>query len=216
MAYHETPASMLKESLVESLAAAKYCSDYRKTEDKWGEFKTGGCLGYPSAILLFSIIDTIGSYFRKDKSFKVTIDSKEQTIDSDGWQHFKILNSKYFNQNLSTDFIKALYLKFRSFLTHNSVLGENSVMIMNNDSLGQNISGQSFLIGKDKEGIDVYVISIEELWELCNKSVSIFTADIDTVVPNSKQGKKFYLINNTGANKQLTQVGFNSAPVGAL
>jgi hypothetical protein len=191
MAHHDTPASMLKESLFETLEAAKYCSDYRKTDDKWGDFKTGGCLGYPAAILLFSIIDSIGSYFRKEKSFKITIDSTQQTIDSDGWQHLKILNSKYFNQNLSLEFMKALYSKFRSFLTHNSILGKNSIMIMNNNSINQNIYNEAFFKGKDSDGNDVYVISIKELCELCENAINIFFEDIDTIVPRSKQGKRF-------------------------
>jgi len=191
MALHSTPASMLKESLMELLEAAKFCADYRKTDKKWGAFKTGGCLGYPGAILLFSIIDSIGSYFRKNPLFKIDIDSEQITIDSDGMHHFKILNSKYFNQNLSQDFINALYAKFRSFLTHNSVLGKNSIMIMNNESIGQGISGQAFFIWKTAEGNYVNVISIKELWELCKKGIDEFTKDIDSVVPNSKQGKNF-------------------------
>lgn len=191
MAIHSTPASMLKESLIESLEAAKFCSDYRKTDYKWGDFKTGGCLGYPGAILLFSIIDSIGSYFRKNPLFKKRIDFKDMTIDSDGWQHFKVLNSKYFNQTLSQDFIKALYSKFRSCLTHNSVLGKNSMMIMDNESLNQGVSGQAFFTGKTSDGNDVYVISIKELWELCKIAIDEFSRDIDTVVPNSKQGKNF-------------------------
>jgi len=100
---------MLKESLSESLEAAKYCTYYKKTDEKWGDYKTGGCLGFPGAIILFSIIDTIGSYFRKDKQFKIRIDNKDYSINADGWEHFKILNSKYFRQSLSLDFIKALY-----------------------------------------------------------------------------------------------------------
>ena len=78
MAIHETPSSMLKESLDETLDAAKYCVEYKKLDKKWGEFATGGCLGYPSAILLFSLIDSIGSYFRKNKTFEVLIDSKNE------------------------------------------------------------------------------------------------------------------------------------------
>lgn len=191
MALHVTPASMLKESLKESLETASFCADYRKTDNKWGEFKTGGCLGYPGAILLFSIIDSIGSYFRKNPNFKVLIDSKNMTIDSDGWQHFKILNSKYFNQNLSQEFIKALYSKFRSFLTHNSVLGKNSIMIMNNESLNNGLSGKAFFMGKTQNGEDVHVISIKELCELCTTAIDEFSKDIDAIVPNSKQGKNF-------------------------
>lgn len=191
MAIHDTPASMLKESLYETLEAAKFCAEYRKTNEKWGEFKTGGCLGYPGGILLFSIIDSIGSYYRKNKEFKITIDSKEMTIDSDGWQHFKILNSKYFEQNLSLDFIKALYSKFRSFLTHNSILGKNAVMIMNNESLNNGFSGQAFIQRKNREEEIIYFISIKELTELCDLAIKKFNEKIEEVVPKSKQGQKF-------------------------
>ena len=51
MVIHDKLASMLKESLDELLEAASYCSEHRKVEEKWKEFKTGGCLGYPGAIL---------------------------------------------------------------------------------------------------------------------------------------------------------------------
>lgn len=192
MASHSSPASMLKESLVETLEAAKFCSDYRKTDKKWGDYMTGGCLGYPGAILLFSIIDSIGSYFRKDPNLKISIESEIVSIDNDGWHHFKILNSKYFNQKLSKDFINEIYSKLRSFLTHNSVIGKNTMMIMNNESLNDpKIKGQAFLMGKTETGEAIYIISIKELWELCKYAVDEFSKDIDSVVPSSKQGKNF-------------------------
>lgn len=193
MATHETPASMLKESLPELLEAATLCCAYRKSDSKWGQYKGEGCLGYPGGILLFSIIDSIGSYFRKDGTLKIKVDSKDSTIDDDGWEHFKILNSKYFNQSLSENFIKALYSKFRSLLTHNSVLGKNAIMIPNNASFSNSeIKGQAFFLGKNQEdGSEAYMISLEELLDLCKIAVDEFKKDIDKVVPVSKQGKKF-------------------------
>ncbi len=191
MALHQTPATMLKESLLETLEAGKICSYYRKTNNKWGVYKTGGCLGYPAAILLFSIVVSIGSYFRKDENMKILIDSKNVTIDSDGWQHFKILNSKYFNQNLSHEFILALYIKFRCFLTHNSILGNNTIMIMDNASLNNEITGKAFFIGSNEKGETVYMVSIKEFWELCKSAIDLFFEDIDEVVPKSRQGKNF-------------------------
>jgi len=191
MALHLTPASMLKESLFETLEAAKFCSEYRKTDEKWGDYQTGGCLGYPAAILLFSIIDTIGSYYRKNSTFKILIDEKETTIDSEGWQHFKILNSKYFNQTLSEKYIRELYTGFRNRLTHNSVLGKNSMMIMNNESFGEQVSKKAFFMAKKEDGNDILVISIKELCDLCEVAINLFYKDIDKVVPTSKQGKKF-------------------------
>lgn len=192
MASHNTPSSMLKESLDEYLEAIKLCYDYKKSDSKWGQFQGNGCLGYPAGVLLFSIIDSIGSYFRKDKTFKIKINGKATTIDSTGWQHFKILNSKYFDQNLRQDFIKALYSKYRSLLTHNSVLGNNAIMIPDNQSIkNHNISGTAFFIGKDQTGQDGFMISLKECHDLCKTAVERFKLDIDTVVPYSKQGKKF-------------------------
>lgn len=193
MALHTTPASMLKESLDETLEAAKYCAEYKKTHFKWKPYDTGGCLGYPAGILLFSIIDTIGSYYRKNITFQIEVDSNMQTINADGWEHFKILNSKYFNQKLSTNFLKALYNKFRSSLTHNSVLGKDSIMIPNNALLpALALSNTPFSVGKDENGNDIYLIFIKELYEVSEHAVREFKKDIDEVVPMSKQGKRFH------------------------
>jgi hypothetical protein len=191
MALHDTPASMLKESLDELLEAARFCSDYKKTEKKWGQFNTGGCLEYPAGILLFSLIDSIGSYYRKNKDFLIDVDGKTQSINGDGWVHFKILNSKYFNQNLSSDFLKALYNKFRSCLMHNTVLGKDTLMFPCNDTTpALKLSNKSFGSIQNR-GKTVYLLYIKELHELCSKAVAEFKKDIDEVVPTSKQGNSF-------------------------
>lgn len=192
MAIHSTPASMLKESLDETLEASRYCATYKKTDTKWGEFNTGGCLGYPSAILLFSLIDSLGSYFRKNKSFKMSIDGNSESINGTGWEHFKILNSKYFNQNLPKAFIKTLYNSYRSRLTHNSVLGKDVHMIPDNSTFEDLAdSNSAFISETDTNGKTYYLISILELFNLCEKAVQDFKLDIDNVVPNSKSGNKF-------------------------
>lgn len=190
MALHTTPASMLKESLDETLEAAKFCTDYKKVDLKWGQYNTGGCLGYPAGILLFSIIDSIGSYYRKNNNFQMEVDSKFESINADGWEHFKILNSKYFNQNLSANFLKALYNKFRSSLTHNSVLGKDTLMIPNNESIPElNLKETAFAMNKES---DIHMLFIKELYHLCENAVEEFKKDIDSVVPTSKQGKNFH------------------------
>jgi hypothetical protein len=191
MAIHKTTSSMLKESLDETLEAAKYCVEYKKVDVKWGKFATDGCLGYPGAILLFSLIDSIGSYFRKNKTFEVIIDGKNEKINAAGWEHFKILNSKYFDQKLSAVFMHKLYNNFRSCLIHNSVLGGDTLMIPDNSVIKEDIKGQAFGITKNDKGDTIYIISLKELWELCSKAVNLFKDDIDTVVPSSKQGKSF-------------------------
>jgi hypothetical protein len=193
MALHSTPSSMLKESLIESLEAAKFCANYRKTDEKWGEYQTGGCLGYPSAILLFSIIDSIGSYYRKNKDFKVIIDHEKYSIDGEGWEHFKILNSKYFNQSLSLTFIKTLYQKYRNYVIHNSVLGRNAIMVMDEiNPKHSSYQSSTFATSNNDLGEQVYIISIVGLLKLCEFAIAEFIRDIDTIVPNSKQGSKFH------------------------
>ncbi len=173
---HDTPSSMLKESLDEYLEVAKFCYEYKKIDDKWKPFNKGGCLGYPGGVILFSIIDSIGSYFRNNKNFKMQIDAKEVSINSVGWEHFKILNSKYFNQNLSEDFIKVLYNKFRSILMHNSVLGKDARMISNNEAIPKyQVRDEAFFIGKNMiDGNNIYMISLKELYELCKTAVEEF------------------------------------------
>ncbi len=193
MAGHDTPTSMLKESLKESLEAAHFCASYRKIDTKWGEFRGQGCLGYPSAILLFSIIDSIGSYFRGKTDFVINIGAKPTRINAEGWEHFKILNSKYFNQNLEESFIKAIYSQFRCKLTHNSILGKGSVMIPNNQSIPSSNLDEpcAFFIYRKGDGSMVRVISIEELYLLCSTAIDAFLEDVDEIVPNSKVGRKF-------------------------
>ena len=187
MALHSTPASMLKESLHEILEASKYCIEYKKDDpEKWKELTSNGCLGYPGAILLFSIVDSIGSYYRQNKSFTIEVDGKSKFISSDGWQHFLILNSKYFNQNLSEKFIKVLYAKFRSCLTHNSVLGKDARMEP------ENSNGMAFYEGLNEKKEFRYIISMKEFWILCEMAIKEFNNDIDAIVPNSKQGKNFH------------------------
>ena len=172
MARHDVPASMLRESLDETLEAAKFSIEFKKTDEKWGQFKTGGCLGFPGSILLFSIVDTIGSYFRKDKDIEILIDNKKVKINADGWEHFKILNSKYFEQNLSEYFIRKLYTSFRSKLTHNSILGDGTLMVVSNQHL-KGYSGISFAFIKDIDENEkaIYIVSLKEFYALCYEAV---------------------------------------------
>lgn len=193
MALHSTTASMLKESLDEALEAAKYCIDYKKSDPRWGQYNTGECLGYPAGILLFCIVDTIGSYYRKNTQFRVEVDLKMEMINSEGWEHFKILNSKYFNQNLSKVFLKELYNKFRSRLTHNLAMGQDTVMYHSNESLkGFKFRNIAFSSGLVVSGRYVHVVFIKELYKLCEAAIMEFKKDIDEVVPKSKQGKRFH------------------------
>lgn len=110
MAVHYSIPSMLQESLTEMVIAAEDCINFRKDPKVWG---SEGCYGYPSAILLFAIADSIGSY----------------VIGGSTKRHFNILNHQnYYNLNLSKDVVDTLYKKYRCLLTHNTVMALDVVL----------------------------------------------------------------------------------------
>jgi len=173
---NSTPEEILKESLPEIIKAAKYCIEYRKNN--------GGCLGYPAAILLFTIVDSIGSYFYKNKEIENITKKKEDYINSDSWEHFKILKTNYFNQNLSPKNIKDIYYNFRCKLSHNTVLGKDSRMIIDNTA------GNIFTFKKKSDGEEEIIISINKLFKLCEEAVNKFLKKVDIIVSHSEQKKK--------------------------
>ena len=101
---HPNSESMLHESLPEMILVAKYCIEYRKDVNIWN---APGCFGYPAALLLLSIVDSIGSYVRGGN------------VEN----HFKILNNKeYYNLSLSYEDIKDIRKNYRDLLSHNTLL----------------------------------------------------------------------------------------------
>jgi len=126
MAIHNNIPSMVREALTENLQVAQYCIGFRKNPDLWG---SSGCYGYPAAILLFSIADTVGSYVLNGKTTK---------------KRLSILNdSNYYNFKLSNSQLEMVCDYYRNCLTHNSAMPP-SVML----EIGQ-ISDEPFVFGKD-------------------------------------------------------------------
>lgn len=115
MALHPDTISMLNESLPEYIEIAQYSIYTRK------HYQPDGVYGYPATVLLFSVVDTIGSFYRGGKNFHVLLDGKNEYITKTS-HHFYILNSKYYSLNLSKEFIDKIYDNFRSPLTHNAAL----------------------------------------------------------------------------------------------
>lgn len=174
------------ESLDEILEAAKYCLDYKKIENKWEPFNTGGCLGFPGATLLLSLVDSMGSYHRGNKNFQIEIDgNKKGVINAQGWEHFKILNSHYFGLHLSSAVIKQLYKNARDPLTHNSAIKGSIRMKPCRNSLSQ---GAKAIEVDEKTG--VITIFLKEFWELCNNAVNQFKKEDIYNVHMSKIGQE--------------------------
>jgi len=104
----------------EYLSASKLSLDFAKPAD-WGQ-EVGHPLGFASALLLFCVVDAIGSYHHGSK-ITFPVNGKECTIRSTGFQHFFVLNGpRYFGQALSHAAIKELYDSLRSGLAHNATI----------------------------------------------------------------------------------------------
>jgi len=171
MAVHPDLTSMLRESLPEYLYVANYCIGFTKDE----EWPSQGCLGYPAAGLLFSILDTIGSYLRGQLSVKV--DEKDTPIRNDGCDHFYILNSEYYGQSLPRKTIESLYKKFRSILLHNAALAPEVGLTKGGGS-------EPFPFEHGRQWVDLLAFL-----EISRRAVETFLARADSIVPGSIQAK---------------------------
>jgi hypothetical protein len=117
---------ILSLTLSEYLTAARLCLDYVKDETWPGS----GSLGFPAALLLFSVTDAIGSYLRgSEETFLV--DGARKPIKRNDFQHFFVLNGEnYYQQTLSHSEIKYLYDKYRSFLVHHAIFAPEGFLAM--------------------------------------------------------------------------------------
>jgi len=108
MALHLSKSEMQKEALKELIEVAEYCINFDKSSDpRWNGYT--GCYGYPSALILLSIVDNIGSIIKGGGN-----DTKT---------HFQILNDpSYYNLSLSNDQVETLRNGYRNKLTHNSYM----------------------------------------------------------------------------------------------
>jgi hypothetical protein len=181
MAIHPDLKSMLRESLPEYLHVAEHCVAYKK-DATWPVAAPGGCLGYPAAVMMFAILDAIGSYHRGDSSLPLSVDGRSVTIRSDGFQHFYILNSDYYDQALPGPTIKSLYDRFRSLLVHNAALAPESFLL--------NFPGHHvpFPISNDRQ-----CVNLPPFLELSRRALKRFLERLDTVVPGSDQARNIAL-----------------------
>jgi len=158
MATHLSVPSMLRESLVEMFLVAKYSIDFRKDPAVWGD---EGCYGYPAAVLLFSIADSVGSYVVDGSNVK---------------RHFGIFNySDYYNLALSPEILKDIYTKFRSTLTHNAAMPPGVRLSHNN--------GQSVFEIQD----GILNLNLTLFLDATQRALVKFLEGSNTIVPASNQ-----------------------------
>ena len=136
-----------------------------------------GLLGGSSgAALLFTVADTIGSFHRVRKGFKLTVDGKCQRITQSGPQHFRIFNSEFYGLDLTGSTIEALYSKYRNPLIHNASLTHGHCLF-----LGE-AGDEPFPLD-----IDRVRVNVAAFLRVSRGAVDKFLTQVDDIVPGSRQ-----------------------------
>ncbi|QJD97711.1 hypothetical protein HH214_18440 [Mucilaginibacter robiniae] len=125
--YKESTITSIKETLI----ALDFCFGYDKSNNEKWETTDAGILGMPALILLSSIIDTMGAYFR-GTNMEFEVDGEKRIIEKAA-HHFYILNhTVLFKLGLSDMVITDFYSKYRSVATHNGTLPPFNYMDIGN------------------------------------------------------------------------------------
>lgn len=169
---------MLQEALEEMIFLSAQGIMYRKNSS-W-TISQEGCLGYPSAIILLSIVDSIGKYF-VGKDLKINIDGNVVTINDERpiYKRFYILNSIYYGQNFSDNEIKLIYSKYRNALVHSATVDPGNFIDIGDKS------NKAFEI-KEINGQSIPFINLVPFWHLNKKAVEKLLGDL-----NEKNIEKF-------------------------
>lgn len=164
---------MLNCSLNEMLYVAKYSIDTRK--EKIENFKDDkGCFGFPAAVLLFTITDTIGSMFRGTGIKIVRNGNKQDQIKGSYASHFYILNSSFYGQQLTTSVIDGIYRSYRDLLVHNSSLPQGYFLAIGSES------DDPFVCCTDKKGnLHAVCINLRAYYRISSNAVSRFLPYFD-------------------------------------
>ena len=86
-------------------------------------------MGFATALLLFCVVDAIGSYHRGSPA-TFSVDGKQRVIDAADFRHFFVLNDPgYYGQALGHSQIKALYDDYRNLLAHNATVAVGRAII---------------------------------------------------------------------------------------
>lgn len=126
--------------------------------------------------MLFSIVDTIGSFYKGRSELKIEISGKPVRIKRDGDQHFYVLNSEYYAQTLDERTIKKLYENFRSLLVHNASLAP-SHFLLNEPTLADPFPTHD---GKPSVNLSAFLYKSKE-------AAKLFLDRLDHIVPGSTQ-----------------------------
>lgn len=170
-------ASTLRESLPEYVAVARVAIETRKDPDRPMSHH-----GFAAAVLLFSVTDALGFYFRRSTTFTVQVDGKSCSIDGEGFKHFLVLNSAFYQQTLTEPQLKALYECYRCPLSHNSSLVPGVVI-----EKGVRGDGSPVFYPHPIDDNSIVCVNLTGFLDLTESAVSKFLRDADQIVSGSHQ-----------------------------
>lgn len=169
MAYYENVCQMMANSLKELLYTANLCIDFDKSRSPHWPNQVG-CLGFPAAMLLLSIVDVIGSVHEGDSKFTVLVDGEKKKIAKEVRTHFQVLNSHYYGElDLRGGIISKIYECYRCCLVHNAAFPSGYFLNIGDDT------GAAFEIGRDENG-DLFPksLNLRPFYILSKNAVDIF------------------------------------------
>lgn len=170
---------MVIEALDEYIFVIGKMLKYRKQDAAIWTDPNLGTLGFPISVLLFVIVDTIASYYSESANpLQIKVDGHNALITRSS-THFNILNSRYFNLNLTAKEIKEIYRIGRSRLIHNSVIGDELTLVA--------ARGNKFIEVNPMSGKGKYVIYLVSFHEACIAAVEMFKANKDDIFKHSKK-----------------------------
>ncbi|OHD56957.1 MAG: hypothetical protein A2Y33_08325 [Spirochaetes bacterium GWF1_51_8] len=153
------------ESLNESLRLARVGIEYKKSKENGILWKQPeGILGFPVTILLCSITDAIGSYILGSKKSYEIIGDKD------------FYDFKDINDSNKANYAEMLYTQYRNPLIHNQIIREQYRLDTRNSDI------KSLFILNKENGLTVYYLQVNDLFDASIKAVENFSKRIDTFV----------------------------------
>ncbi len=115
MAIHENQWTMAIAVIDEYLRTSQLCLEETKPD--------GGCLGYSATLLLFCVVNAMGTYLGGDG---IVIENKEQQITKG--EPFRIFNHPLFGLDLTQQEIKQLERSYRNALVHSATIEAGAML----------------------------------------------------------------------------------------
>ena len=138
-------------TIKENLTIVKYCLETPKRKN------TDSCYGMPALILLSSIVDTIGTFYRTGQYQTITIEEICNEDLTSVKNHFVKYHNRFLSEDCEqNDFVDLFYKCARCKATHNSVLGPQVI-------LTKKVDKNKHVLSKDKAG--KLTIHLFELYE---------------------------------------------------